>query len=384
MAELLKKELLQKELLKKTVLHAEHQRAGAKLAPFHGWDMPLHYGSQLEEHHQVRRDCGIFDVSHMQVVDVTGEGAMAFLSQMLSNDITRLDQPGQAQYTLMLNANGGILDDLIVYRRTSGYRLVLNCGCAERDIAWLRQHLPAQVSLQVRSDLAMLAIQGPQVFTHLDNLFEAALVQQVRQLPAFTSIDTRIEQGDLQIARTGYTGELGVELILPLAQAVTVWQAAMRAQLAPIGLGARDTLRLEAGLNLYGQDMSESFTPDASNVSWAVKIDAHDFIGKAALQAQRTQGITQRLVGLQLLGKGVLRTGMRLQQQGIDVGEITSGSFSPTSGHSIGLARLASNALPPQSDQPIQVVLRGQLLPIQLLHPPFIKQGQWQASGYAD
>jgi aminomethyltransferase len=365
-------------VLNKTVLHAEHQRAGAKLVPFHGWDMPLHYGSQLEEHHQVRRGCGIFDVSHMRVVDVEGEGAAAFLSRMLTNDIIRLAQPGQAQYTLMLNDNGGILDDLIVYRRASGYRLVLNCGCADSDIAWLRQHLPAQVSLQVRSDLAILAIQGPQVFTYLAQMFDANFVQQAQQLKSFSSF----EQQDLQIARTGYTGEIGVELILPLAQAIQVWQAAMRAQVAPIGLGARDTLRLEAGLNLYGQDMSEQFTPDASNVAWAVKIDAHDFIGKSALQAQRTVGIMQQLVGLQLLGKGVLRHGMVLQQQGVNVGEITSGSFSPTYGHSIALARVLTRALLPQNDQPIEVLLRGQLLPIQLLRPPFIKQGQWQASRY--
>ena len=365
--------------LKTTVLHAEHQRAGAKLVPFHGWDMPLHYGSQLEEHHQVRRGCGIFDVSHMQAVDITGEGAAAFLSRMLTNDIERLTQPGQAQYTLMLNDEGGILDDLIVYRRASGYRLVLNCGCADSDIAWLRQHLPVPVYLQVRSDLAILAIQGPQVFSRLAQMFDANIAQQAQQLKPFTSF----EQQDLQIARTGYTGELGVELILPLAQAVTVWQAAMQAQVAPIGLGARDTLRLEAGLNLYGQDMSEQFTPDVSNVAWAVKIDAHDFIGKAALQAQRAAGITQQLVGLQLLGKGVLRHGMVLQQRGVDVGEITSGSFSPTSGHSVALARVVSSALPPYSDQPIQVLLRGQLLPVQLLRPPFIKQAQWQARAYS-
>ncbi len=369
--------------LKKTVLHAEHQSAGAKLVPFHGWDMPLHYGSQLEEHHQVRKGCGIFDVSHMQVVDVTGDEAQSFLSWMLSNDIARLTQPGQAQYTLMLNTSGGILDDLIVYRRASGYRLVLNCGCAASDIAWLRQHLSAHVAfarvkLQVCPDLAILAIQGPQVFAHLATIFDADFAQRAQQQKSFTSF----ELGEVQVARTGYTGELGVELILPLAQAVSVWQSAMQAQVAPIGLGARDTLRLEAGLNLYGQDMSEQFTPDASNVAWAVKIDAHNFIGKAALQAQRDEGITQQLVGLQLQGKGVLRHGMILQQSGVDVGEITSGSFSPTSGHSIALARVASFALERHADQPIQVLLRGQLLPIQRLRPPFIKHGKWLASAF--
>ncbi len=365
-------------VLKTTVLHAEHQRAGAKLVPFHGWEMPLHYGSQLEEHHCVRRACGIFDVSHMQVVDIVGEGAAAFLSRMLSNDIAKLTQPGLAQYTLMLNADGGILDDLIVYRRDSGYRLVLNCGCAATDIAWLRQHLPADVQLMVREDLAILAIQGPEVFAYLAKIVDADTAQRAQQLKTFTSFD----QEDCQIARTGYTGEQGVELILPLAQAVAVWKAAMSAGVSPIGLGARDTLRLEAGLNLYGQDMSEQFSPDASNVGWAVKIDAHDFIGKAALQAQRAAGVSQQLIGLQLQGKGILRHGMTLQQQGVDVGEITSGSFSPTSGHSIALARISAAALQQHAATPIQVLLRGQLQPIQLLRPPFIKSGQWVATAH--
>jgi aminomethyltransferase len=284
----------------RTSLYDLHVALGAKMVDFGGWDMPLHYGSQVEEHHQVRQDCGVFDVSHMAVVDVTGAQAGEYLARLLANDVARLDSLGKAQYSLMLNAEGGVLDDLLVYRTADGYRLVVNAATRERDLAWMQaQAAGFAVALHERRDLAMLAVQGPNALERCAGLVTPPRAALIRALQPFHGL----AEGDWFIARTGYTGEDGLEIMLPADEAPGFLNDLVGAGIAPVGLGARDTLRLEAGLNLYGQDMDERITPMAANLAWTIAWQPveRDFIGRAALQAQRDGGGAEtKLVGLVL------------------------------------------------------------------------------------
>ncbi|MEE4299794.1 MAG: glycine cleavage system aminomethyltransferase GcvT, partial [Pseudomonadales bacterium] len=239
--------------MNRTALIDAHRAAGAKLVDFHGWEMPLHYGSQLEEHHAVRSDAGIFDVSHMTVVDLDGADARSWLRTLLANDVARLEVAGEAQYTAMLDEAGGILDDLIAYRRADGWRLVVNSATRDKDLAWMRERLTGDVALTERSDLAMLAVQGPKALDRAAAWLGGA-AEAVSALAPFSFL----EDGERMIARTGYTGEDGFEVILPNVDAVAAWNALLASGVRPAGLGARDTLRLEAGMNLYGQDMDET------------------------------------------------------------------------------------------------------------------------------
>ncbi|WP_031758840.1 glycine cleavage system aminomethyltransferase GcvT, partial [Pseudomonas aeruginosa] len=273
----------------RTPLYELHVALGAKMVDFGGWDMPLHYGSQVEEHHQVRRDCGVFDVSHMTVVDVAGEQATAYLQHLLANDVARLGETGKALYSAMLNEEGGVVDDLIVYLTEHGYRVVVNASTRDKDIAWMQaQAAGFKVDLQERGDLAMLAIQGPNARVHSSELVSPARAALIRELKPFQG---RAE-GDWFIARTGYTGEDGLEIMLPAAEAPGFLNELVGAGISPAGLGARDTLRLEAGLNLYGQDMDESVSPLAANMGWTVAWEpvARDFVGRRALEAQKAAG----------------------------------------------------------------------------------------------
>lgn len=351
--------------LQQTILHGRHHDAGARLVDFAGWDMPLHYGSQVEEHHVVRRTAGMFDVSHMRVLDIEGAGADAFLRRLLANDVARIAE-GRALYSCMLDASGGILDDLIVYRRAAGFRIVLNAATALSDVDWMRAEAgDAAVTLRLRDDLCILAVQGPQAASVLPPLLPAALVASVPALPAFAAA----EADDWFVGRTGYTGEDGFEVVLPVREAIAFWDALIAAGVRPCGLGARDTLRLEAGLNLYGQDMDRRVRPDECGLGWTVSRHdvARDFIGHAALQAPPRQ----RQVGLLFEGRGVLRSHMPLRFANGTTGEITSGSFSPTLGRSIGLARVDSTA-----DGDAEVLIRGQWLPLRIVRPPFVRNGQ--------
>ena len=321
----------------RTPLFDLHLALGAKLVDFGGWDMPLHYGSQVEEHHQVRKDCGIFDVSHMRVIDVSGSQAKAWLQYLLANDVDRLKQTGRALYSAMLDADGGIIDDMIVYLTDSGYRLVVNAATGAKDLAWMQTHLDGfDVQLNQRSELAMLAIQGPHARHKIAELVTQARAELIHQLKPFEGR----AQGDWFIARTGYTGEDGLEIILPAEQAPGFFNDMVGAGISPIGLGARDTLRLEAGMNLYGQDIDEQVSPLVSNIGWTVAWQPADrnFIGRAALEAEKTQGVTSKLVGLVLEERGVLRAHQVVRIAEVGEGEITSGSFSPTLSKSIALA----------------------------------------------
>jgi len=354
----------------RTPLYDQHLALGAKMVDFGGWDMPLHYGSQVEEHHQVRRDCGVFDVSHMTVVDVSGEQACDYLQRLLANDVARLKSTGRALYTAMLNERGGVIDDLIAYLTDWGYRLVVNASTRDKDLAWMQaQAADFAVDVRERPELAMLAIQGPHARTRTAELVSQGRATLIQELKPFQGL----AEGDWFIGRTGYTGEDGLEIILPAEQAPDFLSELVGAGIPPIGLGARDTLRLEAGLNLYGQDMTEDVSPLAANMGWTVAWEPaeRDFVGRAALEQQRTRDDLPKLVGLVLEERGVLRAHQVVRVNGVGDGEITSGSFSPTLGKSIALARV-----PAGTAERAEVEIRGKWYPVRVVQPTFVRHGK--------
>ena len=353
----------------KTPLYDAHVEAGARLVDFGGWDMPVHYGSQIDEHHAVRKAAGVFDVSHMTVVDVTGAAAREALQYLLCGDVARLTAPGQALYTCMLNAEGGVVDDLIVYRRESDYRMVVNAATREQDLAWIAAHTGRfDAAFNERDDLAMLAVQGPQAAAHVQALLDGPLREAAAALKPFNAV----ADGELFVGRTGYTGEDGYEVIMPAAQARDWWRDLLAAGVRPCGLGARDTLRLEAGLNLYGTDMTQDTSPLESALGWTVAWapESRDFIGREALTRQKAEGVTRRLCGLVLGERGVLRNHLRVRTDAGE-GEITSGSFAPTLGRAIGLARV-----PAAAQEDCEVEIRGQWKAARLVRPPFVRHGR--------
>ncbi|UVJ44235.1 glycine cleavage system aminomethyltransferase GcvT [Pseudomonas sp. LS1212] len=354
----------------RTPLYDLHLALGAKMVDFGGWDMPLHYGSQVEEHHQVRRDCGVFDVSHMTVIDVTGSQAKAWLRHLLANDVDRLQAPGKALYSAMLNEQGGVVDDMIVYLTEEGYRLVVNASTRDKDLAWMTAQLADyDVQLQERPELAMLAVQGPEARHKVAELVSQSRASLIHQLKPFEGLT----DGDWFIARTGYTGEDGLEIILPSEQAPAFFNDLVGAGIAPSGLGARDTLRLEAGMNLYGQDIDEQHSPLVSNMAWslALKPADRDFIGRSALKAEQAAGVKHKLVGLVLEERGVLRAHQVVRIAEVGEGEITSGSFSPTLSKSIALARL-----PMATADRAEVEIRGKWYPVRVVRPTFVRHGK--------
>jgi aminomethyltransferase len=357
--------------LKRTPLYETHVAAGAKMVDFGGWEMPLAYGSQIEEHHAVRRDAGMFDVSHMCPVDIDGSGARDFLRLLLANDVAKLT-PGKALYTVMLNESGGCVDDLIVYcLAPDRWRAVANAATADKDLAWMQQVRDARrfdVGIAPRRDLAMIAVQGPNArakFWQARGSARAATAS----LGAFFAAQV----GDLFVARTGYTGEDGFEVMLPAAQAPQLWGELAAAGVAPCGLGARDTLRLEAGMNLYGQDMDESVSPFEAGLAWTVDLKTpREFIGRAALEQQRARGGLRQLVGLRLLQPGVLRAHQKVKTAH-GAGEITSGTYSPTLGFSIALARVPAGVAVGDT---VTVELRGKDAPAAVVKYPFVRHGK--------
>ncbi|BAE75277.1 Aminomethyltransferase [Sodalis glossinidius str. 'morsitans'] len=362
-------------MAQQTPLYEEHHASGAKMVDFHGWMMPLHYGSQLDEHHQVRRDVGMFDVSHMTIVDLAGPRTRDFLRHLLANDVAKLTVPGKALYTGMLNASGGVIDDLIVYFLSEiEFRLVVNSETRDKDVEWITRHAePYQVTVTVRDDLALIAVQGPQAQSKTQTLFSSQQRQAVSGMKPFFGV----QANELFIATTGYTGEAGYEIALPATQAADFWRQLLAAGVKPCGLGARDTLRLEAGMNLYGQEMDEGISPLAANMGWTItwRPEGRDFIGREALEAQRAAGDGEQLVGLVMTEKGVLRNGLPVHftdaagnmQQGI----ITSGSFSPTLGVSIALARV-----PAGIGQQAIVLIRNREMPVKVTKPGFVRAGK--------
>jgi len=356
---------------KKTPKYHKHVEAGARIVDFGGWDMPLHYGSQKEEHHAVRQHAGMFDVSHMTIVDLRGKRVRAFLRYLLANDVARLEDAGKALYTCMLNDDGGIIDDLIVYfMGESWFRLIVNASTRDKDLAWIRKHAEAfDVDVSDRAELAMIAVQGPQARELAAPCIDAEWREQALALKMFMGM----QAGDLFVARTGYTGEDGWEIVMPADRAPLIWDRLLAAGVAPCGLGARDTLRLEAAMNLYGADMDESISPLEAGIGWTVawEPDDRDFIGRGPLETLRASPSRRRFVGLLLEDKGVLRNHQRVVVEGIGDGEITSGGFSPTIGRSIALARV-----PAGDYDSAQVDVRGKLLNVRVVKTPFVRNGQ--------
>lgn len=365
--------------MKKTPLFDAHIALGGKMVDFSGWEMPLHYGSQLREHHAVRQGCGVFDVSHMGVLDLTGPRVDRLLRFLLSNDVARIPDHGQAHYSLMLNIRGGISDDLIAYRISpERFFLVVNAGTREKDLAWIRVHAPSYgVTVTERRDLAVLAVQGPEAARYVTLCLPAD--QESRDRGLGQAIDLKpfhfLESNGWRIARTGYTGEDGFELIVPVENCITVWESLLRSGVTPIGLGARDTLRLEAGMPLYGHDMTGQTTPLESGLGWAVAWEPkdRDFVGRQALESSKKTGVPYKRVGLILEARGVLRDHQKVFLEAQPVGEITSGGYAPTLEKGIALARVASHL-------PIgalcQVEMRGRLWPVQVVRPPFVRGGK--------
>ncbi len=351
-----------------TPLHDAHLAAGARMVDFGGWDMPINYGSQIEEHHAVRKAAGMFDVSHMTIVDLEGEQTRTFLARLLANDIAKLQVPGKALYSCMLNEAGGVIDDLITYfLDETHFRLIVNASTRDKDLAWIRRQAePFGVTVCERDDLAMIAVQGPQAREHCAGLLDDVSASEALALKPFSATTF----GEWFVARTGYTGEDGFEIALPAADAPEVWRRLVDAGVEPCGLGARDTLRLEAGMSLYGQDMDEDVTPLESGLAWTVAMDStRDFIGKAALEQQKADGVPHRLVGLVLEERGVLRHGQTVLT-GAGDGVVTSGTFSPTLQQAIGLARV-----PAASGDTVAVDIRGRQLAARVVRPPFARNG---------
>ena len=355
---------------KTTPLNALHRASGARMVDFGGWDMPVHYGSQIDEHHAVRSGAGLFDVSHMQVVDVEGAGARAFLRRALANNVDKLKVAGKALYSCMLAEGGGVVDDLITYfLREDLFRIVVNAGTAEKDIAWLQSlagRWNAGVTLKPRRDLAIIAIQGPRAREVFWQAFPATK-GDTEGLGPFRAVMT----GSFMVARTGYTGEDGFEVVLPASDSPSAWQALVAAGARPCGLGARDTLRLEAGMNLYGQDMDERTSPLDAGLAWTVDLASErDFVGKAALAKD---GKRQEFLGLVLLdGGGVLRAHQKVESAAGE-GEITSGTFSPTLARSIALARFPRGTAPGET---VHVQVRDKRLAARVVKPPFVRDGK--------
>lgn len=353
----------------RTPLYDAHLAAKAKMVDFHGWDMPLNYGSQIEEHNAVRNDSGVFDVSHMTIVDVAGLEAKAFLRYLLANDVAKLSIAGKAQYSSMLNERGGVIDDLIVYFfNDQSYRLVVNSATREKDIPWIESAAANfQVTITEQPELAMVALQGPKAEEKLKLVLDAEQFELVKGMKPFLSVQV----GDYFIATTGYTGERGYEIVVPGDKVTALWDALLNVGVQPCGLGARDTLRLEAGMNLYGQDMDESISPLAANMEWSVAFEPaeRDFIGRAALERQKEQGY-DKLVGLVMREKGVLRHGQKVKVEGGE-GIITSGTFSPTLGFSIAMARV-----PKPFGETAEVEMRKGFVTVEIVRPAFVRNGK--------
>ena len=355
--------------MKQTPLYQAHIDAGGKMVDFGGWEMPLNYGSQIEEHHVVREDAGMFDVSHMRVVDFKGADAKAFLQILIANDVDKLKDSGKALYSCMLNERGGVIDDLIVYHLDATYyRMVINAATAEKDLAWINEQASEfEVSVEPKMDLAMIAVQGPN-----------ARAKTYQAIPGVEEICGELKPfnaaavGSLFVARTGYTGEDGFEIMIPAASAEFTWKMLLEAGVRPCGLGARDTLRLEAGMSLYGSEMDEDTSPLEAALTWTVDLsnEARQFIGRSALEALRDEGVKKTVVGLVLDGKGVIRNHQKVVSS-LGEGEVTSGTFSPTMGKAIALA-----SVPMGTVGVCEIEMRNKLVSAKIVKPPFVRNGK--------
>ena len=365
----------------KTVLNDAHRALGAKMVDFGGWDMPIHYGSQIDEHHVVRNAAGMFDVSHMTVVDLHGARIREFLRHLVANSVDKLQKPGKALYTAMLNPRGGVIDDLIIYFLAEDFfRLVVNAATRDKDLAWIGEQARAfDVQVTERSDFAMIAVQGPAARDKVIGLLRESDRERIGKLGKFVAGDAQAADGTpLFVARTGYTGEDGFEVVVPQDRAVELWNALLGAGVKPAGLGARDTLRLEAGMNLYGQDMDEEVSPYEAALAWTVALDeGRDFIGREVLERQKSGGAPRQMIGVVMDEKGVLRHGQKVLTA-LGEGEILSGTYSPTLGKAIAFARVPAGEIPLGAAGNVRVDIRGREVPVRVVKFPFVRDGQPQ------
>jgi len=363
-------------MTQKTILNETHRALGAKMVDFGGWDMPIHYGSQIDEHHLVRQDAGMFDVSHMTVVDLHGARTREFLRKLVANSVEKLQKPGKALYTAMLNPQGGVIDDLIIYFMSEDFfRLVVNAATREKDLAWITEQAKAfDVKVTERPEFGMIAVQGPNARDKVLSLLREEDRTRIAKLGKFVAGNAKTLDGTpLFVARTGYTGEDGFEIIVPEDKAVALWNALLNVGVRPAGLGARDTLRLEAGMNLYGQDMDDAVSPYEAALAWTVALDeGRDFIGRDVLEKQKAAGAPRQMIGLVMDEKGVLRHGQKVLTANGE-GEILSGTFSPTLGKAIAFARV-----PAGEPGAVRVDIRGKEVPVRVVKFPFVRDGQPQ------
>lgn len=355
-----------------TPLAASHRLLGARFTEFGGWEMPVQYTGIIDEHLAVRERCGLFDLSHMGEIEIRGPMALEFVQGVLSNDVLKL-APGRVQYSLLCNEIGGILDDLLVYRHQDCVTLAVNASNTDKDLHWLREvalRPPYQGKVEivnVGEERAILAVQGPLAPKAIQTVG-----LDVLDLPymAFRLLGQR---GELMVSRTGYTGEVGYELYLPAAEAVTWWERFMDLEesigIQPVGLGARDTLRLEMGYTLYGNDIDETTNPWEAGIGWAVKLDK-EFIGREALLETKAQGLQRRLVGFHVDGRGIARSGYQVQVSGERAGEVTSGCISPSLNQPIGLAYLDRTYA--EEGTLLEVIVRGKAVAAQIVSLPFV------------
>lgn len=359
--------------MRQTPFYSSHLASNGKIVDFGGWALPVNYGSQIKEHEAVRDSAGMFDVSHMVITDIHGSDAKPFFRYLISNDVEKLNKHGvgKALYSGLLNHEAGVIDDLIVYLMPFGYRLVTNAATEAKDLNWIdRVAAEFNVELRSRRDLAMLAVQGPSAISLVTEA-HPFVVAELSNLKPFTAI----EKNGYFYARTGYTGENGLEIMLPASEAETFWNLLLLHGIQPCGLGARDTLRLEAGMNLYGHEMDETITPSECGMDWVVDLsdESRDFIGKKAYLELKTNNDNYRQVGLILQDKGVLRGEQTVFVDGKECGVITSGTFSPSLKESIAIARVKSQI---KSGANAMVDIRGKLLPVKMVNLPFVRNGK--------
>lgn len=354
--------------MKRTPLYDIHHALNAKWTEFGGWEMPLQYNSIVTEHLAVRGTAGLFDLSHMGEIEVRGNGAGGLLQKLCTNDISQLKN-GQAQYTLLCNETGGTVDDVLVYRFTdTHYMVVVNAANIAKDFAWMETHNDTGVALaDLNEHTVLIALQGPDAIEILNPLVPDA---DVSQIPFFRFTESQIAGIPAMISRTGYTGEIGFEVYVTAAHGKELWHtlypAVTEAGGAPVGLGARDTLRLEAGLRLYGMDMDEQTTPLEAGLVRFVKLNKGEFIGRDALRTQKERGIARRLVGFQLRDRAVARAGYAVYQHGMRIGTVTSGAPSPSLKRNIGFALM--NVV---RDKNVDIEIRGRLHPAEIVKVPF-------------
>lgn len=354
--------------MKRTPLYETHLKLGAKMVPFAGWDMPVYYKGIMSEHRSVRTSAGLFDIGHMGAVKISGDSALPYVQRLLTNDASKLDV-GSSQYSLILNRSGGVIDDIFVYRLPDHYLLILNASNNDKDIDWLMKNNPEQVKISdLKGNMTLLALQGPRSQETLQKICDADL----KTLGHHKITSATIFRIPALISRTGYTGEDGFELFFDRSSAESVWNKLLELGVVPCGLGARDTLRLEAGMPLYGHEYNEGITPLETPFTFAVKLDKGEFIGREALVQHKKDGISKRLVGIRSKEMGIPRQGVKIFKDKKIVGYVTSGTMSPTLNAPIGMAYVRIECSEVGSSLDLEI--RGRYIPAEVVKLPFYKR----------